>query len=192
MRKSSSIRAATALTCRSSRFMSLAAADRTCLSIGQHAVDSEDVCGRLRSFHVAKTRAFDLDLRIAFLCGIDNFLANVLSFTITIGPDDEKTGVLGLVCYVLRNVLFILLLVSVRVRKSPSPDYTHIVYVGNHRSTEQRLWRRKAPVFVLAGKVQVGEMAHDAGHRDGALTILRAEIEIKRVILDVLISGAML
>lgn len=66
------------------------------------------MCNILRSFDIAEASTFDLNLSIAFLGRIDNLLADVFSFAITIGPNDEQAGVPCLVCQVLGDILFVL------------------------------------------------------------------------------------
>lgn len=68
----------------------------------------KEMIGHLRSFDVAKTGSFHLKIAIALLGGIDNFLANILPFTVTIGPDDEHTSIPGLIRKVLGNVFLVL------------------------------------------------------------------------------------
>lgn len=51
----------------------------------------------VRSFHVAKFGSFYLNTSVPLASGIDNFLSDMLSLSVTIRPDDQKTGVLGLI-----------------------------------------------------------------------------------------------
>lgn len=62
----------------------------------------------IRSFDIAEFGTLHLDGSIALLCFIDNLLANVLAFSIAVGPYHQQASILGLVCYVLGNVLFVL------------------------------------------------------------------------------------
>jgi hypothetical protein len=64
--------------------------------------------------------------------------------------------------------------------------------VGDYGSVEQSLWWRVTPVLVLAGELDIGQVASDACHCDGTLPQILPKVEIKRVVLDVLISRIML
>jgi len=46
----------------------------------------------LRSFDIAKPSSLDLDVPITFFGRIADLATDVLSFAITIGPDDKKIG----------------------------------------------------------------------------------------------------
>lgn len=63
----------------------------------------------LRSFGVAEPRSPDFNASIASPCLVANFRADMLAFSITIGPDEQCFAVPGLVPNVLRNGLFVLL-----------------------------------------------------------------------------------
>lgn len=62
----------------------------------------------------------------------------------------------------------------------------YLVNVGHNRSVKQTLRRRIAPVVVLAGEFDVGQMASDAGHSNRAWAPWLPEIEIEGIIFDVL------
>lgn len=50
-----------------------------------------------RSFYVTEPCSLDLYICIAFASCVDDFLTNVLSFAVTIGPYDQQSGIFGLV-----------------------------------------------------------------------------------------------
>jgi hypothetical protein len=56
-----------------------------------------------RSLGIAEPGSFDLDACISTFGLIANFATNVLSFTITIGPDEQSFAVPGLISNVLCN-----------------------------------------------------------------------------------------
>lgn len=88
MRRSSSILVATALTCFSSNSARLLAAERTWLVMSVQ-VRTRIRWVSLRSFHIAESRTFDLNVWLSLSSSFDNLVPDMLSFTIAIRPDDE-------------------------------------------------------------------------------------------------------
>lgn len=100
-------------------------------------------------------------------------MANVLPFSVTIGPNDEVTCEPSLVSEVFRYGLLVLW--SIRVNTLTLEQYPPIrskSYIMNrsyYRSTEQRFWRRRAPILVLRAEVNLSQMSSDTGHGDTAM-----------------------
>jgi hypothetical protein len=143
------------------------------------------------SFDVAKPGSLDLDAWVTGSCSIDDFLANVLSLSITIGPDDKELGVLGLVGQVLGNGLFVLARCSVN-NLSERSWVTHIVHLGHDRCVEERLGRRVTPILVILCKVDVGQVAGDTRHGGIASPPRSTKIKIERVVFDELVARVVL
>jgi hypothetical protein len=62
----------------------------------------------LRSLHIAEPSPFDLDVTIAFPRRIADLTADMLTLSITVGPDDERTDTSRQVFDVLGDVLVVL------------------------------------------------------------------------------------
>ena len=62
----------------------------------------------LRSFCVTELGSFDLNPIITTLSLFPHFCANMLPFSITVGPDEQSLGVFGLVSNVFCNWQFVL------------------------------------------------------------------------------------
>ena len=62
----------------------------------------------LRSFCVAEPRPFDLEPWVAFESRLSHFRANMLTFTVAIGPDEESLCITCLRGYIGSNRLFVL------------------------------------------------------------------------------------
>ncbi len=62
----------------------------------------------LRLLNVAEAGTFHQDIGVPFTCCFDNFMPNMLTFAVTIGPDHELTGIPSLLCKILRDVLLVL------------------------------------------------------------------------------------
>lgn len=69
---------------------------------------------------------------------------------------------------------------------------TNIMNVGHNWCVEQGLGRRVCPVLVLAGEVNIGQVASDTGHCNGALAPWLPEIKVERVVLYVLVPRVVL
>lgn len=86
MRRSSSIRAATAFACLSSKTTGLLAAFMTWLE------DVSGATGRgmvksLRSLYVTESRPLDLKSRLGLERNVADFTANMLALAVAVGPD---------------------------------------------------------------------------------------------------------
>lgn len=62
----------------------------------------------LRPFDITESGSFDLYVGVALSSGIDDFLADMFAFTITISPYDEHSCILGLVGQILGHRLLVL------------------------------------------------------------------------------------
>lgn len=62
----------------------------------------------LRFLNIAEASTFDLDVRISLACCFNDFVADVLPFSITIGPNDEVAGVPCLISKIFCYGLFVL------------------------------------------------------------------------------------
>lgn len=62
----------------------------------------------LRSFDIAELGPLHLDPGLSLAGRCDNLVADVLTLSITIRPDDEELAVPGLLCDVVRESLFVL------------------------------------------------------------------------------------
>lgn len=62
----------------------------------------------LRPFDITEPGSFDLYIGVALSSGVDDFLANVFAFTVTISPYDEHSCILGLVGQILGHRLLVL------------------------------------------------------------------------------------
>ena len=61
-----------------------------------------------------------------------------------------------------------------------------------HWSVEERLRRRRVPVLIIGRKFNIGQVARDAGHRNGAVAPRLAKVKVERVVLDVLVACVVL
>ena len=91
IRKSSSMRASTASTCRWSRSIGFLAAWRMCLGRVSRCTDCV-YNGGIRSLNIAKSCPLDFKSLISFQSFRAYFTANMFTFSITIGPDEKGFG----------------------------------------------------------------------------------------------------
>jgi hypothetical protein len=68
----------------------------------------------------------------------------------------------------------------------------YLVNARHDWRAEQRYRRRRVPVFVLAREGALGEVTGDGGHGDIAGTPRLAKVKVKRVVLDILVTGVVL
>lgn len=68
----------------------------------------------------------------------------------------------------------------------------HVVNTSNDGRIEECLWRRMAPILVLWRKVDVGQVAGDTCHGDGAFAPSLAKVKIEGVVFDEFVSGIVL
>lgn len=68
----------------------------------------------------------------------------------------------------------------------------HIVNTSDDGRIEECLWRRMAPILVLWRKVDVGQVAGDTCHGDGAFSPSLAKVKIEGVVFDEFVSSIVL
>lgn len=68
----------------------------------------------------------------------------------------------------------------------------HIVNTGDYGRIKECFWRRMAPILVLWRKIDVGQVAGDTCHGDGAFPPSLAKVKIEGVVFDEFVSGVVL
>lgn len=117
----------------------------------------------------------------------------MLSFPITIRPDEEGFGVLGLIFNVLGDVF--LVLVEALAQSQPRPGQgsaTYIRYRSHNAGIEQGNRWRVFPILIARFKVDTCEMAHDGCHGHLTEAPRMTKVKLKAVVLDILIASVAL
>jgi hypothetical protein len=114
----------------------------------------------------------------------------VLTLTIAIGPDDERTRVSRLVLDVFGDV-FVVLPRGVSILRKQSSNVSDITYIWDyrqHRGVKQTVGWWIFPLLVFPRKLHGREVALDGGHGHRAVPPWRAKVIVKRVVFDVFIA----
>jgi hypothetical protein len=106
------MRAETAFTCLSSRTVRFLAALRMWLQgseLGYISKTKGSGSGDgLRSLDIAELGSLDLKATVALLCRFTDLISDMLSLTITVGPDAQALAIFCLLLDILGNVGFVL------------------------------------------------------------------------------------
>lgn len=114
-----------------------------------------------------------------------NLAANMLSFSVTIGPNHKCLAVSGLIADVLGDGSLVL-----RIRQSKQSSAlrgyeTYLCYTTNYRRSEQRIWRWISPVLLVIGpKVLLHYVAGHARHCDLTVVPWHTKVVIEGVVFD--------